>query len=265
VTEGRGGVLLSGEEDAPNNYRLSVSLGGAVGEPTNSPRHRHIFDQVRYLMKGEYSVGVDQVMTEGQIGYFPESVFYGPQLLQPDLQILTLQCGGPGGIGYPSLEQRRKGYEALMQRDGTIEGGRWTWLDENGDRHNKDAHEALDEEVYGHKITYAPPRYDSLILMNPDNYSWVKDPNTPGVARKIVGTFTERAVRIGFIELDTGAELAFGTEPSPEVLFLKEGRISCNGTVHEQYTAFGTTTEEHAQTLTAVAPSELVYIKLATF
>jgi quercetin dioxygenase-like cupin family protein len=260
-----GGVLLTGEEDSPNEYKFHIVLGGDVGEPTHSPRHHHTFDQVRYLLKGEYSVGTDQVMPEGHVGYFPESVYYGPQDAAPGNDRLTLQCGGASGLGYPSLAQRRKGYEALMASDGKIEGGMWVTVDENGKRHNQDGFEALAEQILGHKLAYAPARYNSIVLMDPDNFDWAKDREHQGVARKTIGVFTERDLRVGFVQLDAGASIPFGTEPAPEILFVKEGSISHNGEAHGRYSAFGTTTEEAPETLTAVEDSELFYIKLHTF
>ena len=45
--------LLEGEDDSPNNYLLNVGLTGAGGWGT--PRHRHNFDQIRYVLKGRVS------------------------------------------------------------------------------------------------------------------------------------------------------------------------------------------------------------------
>ena len=41
-----------------------------------------------------------------------------------------------------------------------------------------------------------------------------------------VATFTERDVRVSFIRADKGATMQFGTEPSSEVLFMKEGKVT---------------------------------------
>src|SRR6267142_4884418 len=69
--------LLTGEDNSPNNYLLNVGRTGGGGWTT--PRHRHTFDQVRYVLKGRYPVAKGVVMEEGSVGYFPESVHYGPQ------------------------------------------------------------------------------------------------------------------------------------------------------------------------------------------
>ena len=52
-----GQVLLTGEDDAPDNFRLNFSrqLG-----PFYSPRHKHNFDQIRIVLGG------------GPMGYGPK-------------------------------------------------------------------------------------------------------------------------------------------------------------------------------------------------
>src|SRR6202167_6506179 len=43
-----------------------------------TPRHRHNFDQIRYVLDGEFSAGTGAI-DAGQCAYFPEGVHYGPQ------------------------------------------------------------------------------------------------------------------------------------------------------------------------------------------
>ena len=70
--------LIFGEDDtSPLNYDLNMGRAGAGGWRT--PRHRHNFDQVRYVIKGELPYGENLNLPEGWIAYFPESVHYGPQ------------------------------------------------------------------------------------------------------------------------------------------------------------------------------------------
>jgi hypothetical protein len=62
-----------------------------------------------------------------------------------------------------------------------------------------------------------------------------------------------------------GAALQFGTEPSNEILFLASGTIGHQGEAHQKLTAFGSAADEAPETLTALEPSELLYVKLPTF
>jgi hypothetical protein len=44
--------LLIGENGSPNNYVLTLGRAGAGGWAT--PRHRHNFDQIRFVIEGDY-------------------------------------------------------------------------------------------------------------------------------------------------------------------------------------------------------------------
>jgi hypothetical protein len=256
-------TLLTGEEDTLNNYRLNYGIGGGDNDAL-SPRHRHTFDQFRYFLTDGYQLA-DTVIPAGRIGYFPESVFYGPQVIPPGVTIMDVQFGGAGGNGYPSLAQRRKGMDALRALGGTFESGLYVTVDEKGKRHNQDGFEALMEQITGEKINYVNPRYADQVFVNPENFDWIEDRAFPGVARKSMAVFTERDIRVGAIQLRPGASFSFGTEAAPEIVFVDKGVISFNGEDRPRLTAFGTTATEEPSTLTAAEYTELIYFKLPTF
>ena len=89
--------LLQGEHGSPNNYLLNVGLTGSGGWGT--PRHRHNFDQIRYVLKGKYPASPHKIMGEGAVAYFPESVHYGPQDRPEGLEMMVIQFGGASGSG----------------------------------------------------------------------------------------------------------------------------------------------------------------------
>ena len=93
--------LLTGKDGAPDNYLLNVGRTGAGGWTT--PRHRHNFDQVRYVLKGTYPYAKGKVMKEGWVGYFPEGVYYGPQDRPEGLEMMVCQLGGASGDGSSPL------------------------------------------------------------------------------------------------------------------------------------------------------------------
>ncbi len=256
--------LLYGREGRPDNYKFGYGGAGST-EDWTTPRHRHTFEQIRYVASGEYVVRKDEVMPTGWVAYFPESCYYGPQVKRADCDMLTLQFGGPSGLGYWSTAQRKKALQSLLVKGGKFENGVYTWVDANGKRHNQDAAEAVEQEARGHAVDYPEPRYKDIILMNPAAYSWVNDKDHPGVARKHLGSFTERDIRVAFIRLEKGASMDFGVEKSNEVMFLKEGAMTHDNTRYENLTAFGTEPEEKPVTLRAVEPCELIYIKMPTF
>jgi hypothetical protein len=269
VTDYRSGnrsaaLLLNGKEGALNNYRLTLDGAGSTGDWT-TPRHRHTKEQFRYVVSGQFHITEKEVLPKGWAAYFPESVYYGPQIKPKDLYMLTLQYGGPSGLGYMSPAQMQKGIEQLLARGGEFKNGVYTWIDENGQRHNKDAAEAAEEAAWGRKMEYPPPRYKNYIVINPDAFSWIKDKAVPGLARKNLGSFTERDARFAFIRMDKGATLQFGVEQAPEVLFLKQGALLRERERYDEQTAFSTEADENPISLTAAEPSELIYMKLPTF
>ncbi|HEY2792740.1 MAG TPA: hypothetical protein VGJ28_10300 [Micromonosporaceae bacterium] len=257
-------TLLTGVENAPDNYRLGYSYGGDDAQWT-TPRHHHNFEQIRYVIEGEYSVATRRTIPAGHIGYFPESAYYGPQDMNPELTMLILQFGGPSGQGYASIAQRKKGLEDLKKRDGELRNGIWSWVDADGVHRNQDAFEAVWETMYQRKIEYPPSRYEDIVLINPDSFGWVADPASPGASWKSLGVFSERQTKIAFARLDAGASIEIGTEPSNEIAFVVDGRISAAGETHERLTAFGTTKQDPAEKLTAVEPTTIFYIKMPTF
>ena len=237
-------TLLLGKEGAPNNYK--ANFGG--GEDSGSgdwvaPRHRHTFEQVRHPLSGDYTIGTDQVLPAGWVAYFPESVYYGPQVKSGNLVMFSLQLAAKG----------------------TFNDGVYTWVDDKGVRHNQDSAEAVFEQALGRKTEYPPARYKDLVMMNPAAFNWRRDKDQTGVARKHLGTFTERLIKVALIQVEKGATLSFGEEPAPEVLFLKEGVMTHDNTSYDRHSAFSTETDDAPVALRAIEPCELLYIKTPTF
>ena len=160
-------------------------------------------------------------MPEGCVGYFPESVAYGPQDRPEGLVVLTLQCGGASGNGFLSVKQREAANEALKKK-GEFKKGMFVYVDEQGKRHEKDGSEACFEHATGRELTFAKPRYEDLVMMDPSSYEWIPE-GTPGVASKWLGTFTERNARFGFVRIDAGATFSAGMEPSIELAVREQG------------------------------------------
>jgi hypothetical protein len=260
-------LLLTGEEDAPDNYVLRYGKDESQeGEPNRmGPRHHHNFEQIRYPMDGEYQICGDRWIPAGWVGYFPETVYYGPNGLTPNVNLLVLQFGGPSGLGLNSIAQNRKGREGLKAKGRRFEDGLVVWEDENGVTHKQDGFEALMEETSGGKVVYAPPRYDDILLINPEGFDWVPVEGQPGVSYRVLGTFTARDIRIGFYQVEPGATLEFGTTPATEIGFIQKGSMTHNGDKHGFGTAFSTKPTDPAEQFTAVETTELFYVKLPTF
>ncbi|MGO7209371.1 hypothetical protein ACCT30_51415, partial [Rhizobium ruizarguesonis] len=78
--------------------------------------------------------------------------------------------------------------EALKAK-GEFKDGIFTWIDDKGQKHNVDGATACYEEAMGKKMVLAKPRYDDVVMMDPDSYDWIET-GTSGVSKKLLGTFT---------------------------------------------------------------------------
>jgi hypothetical protein len=253
--------LLTGEDDTLNNYVLNVGRTGAGG--WQAPRHRHNFDQIRFVLKGAFPYAKDKFLPEGWIGYFPESVYYGPQDRQEGLEMVVCQFGGASGQGYISVERRERANEALKKR-GDFKDGIFTYYDENNKKHNQDGFEACYEEITGKKLVYSDPRYHDLVFMNPDNYEWIADKET-GVYTKWVGSFTERNTRIGFSRIEAGSQFSAGLQEATELMYLIKGKVALNEKEYGPASAFEFGANEGPVPMRALEQGEFLRIVLPKF
>jgi hypothetical protein len=253
-------ILMAGKEGSKDNYTvgLTKTVGGYL-----VPRHHHNFDQVRYFLEGETTFG-KYVLRKGWVGYFPEGVYYGPQERSDGSCSLVLQFGGATGYGYLSRPEQKAARLELEKR-GKFEKGAYTWVDEKGQRHNKDAFEAVYEQAVGQKCAYPPPRYEDIIVMNSENYHWVADPHSPGVFHKWLGAFGERQTRVGVIRVDAGATLTVGLHDARETMAVIKGEIAHDGRSYPLYSGFGIEPQEGPIALKAVEETELFCLQLPKF
>lgn len=249
-------TLLKGRQGSPGNYKLNVSH--AVTE-WKTPRHTHVFDQIRFPLEGEFVYGKDKVLKAGQVAYFPAGVYYGPQIRRAGLKLVLAQFGTTTGGGFLSYEERKAAMDAL-QHKGKFENGVYTYIDAHGQRHNQDASEAVWEQATGGKPHYPEPRYSEVIVMNPSCFAWVADGD--GLLHKWLGAFTEGGARVGFVRLERGATYRAGLHYAPELLFVVSGTVDCAGRKYPAHTAFGLDAGEGPIALTGAEASELYCVQL---
>jgi quercetin dioxygenase-like cupin family protein len=108
---GRVGIRLRDMSfrDPDRGLNLSVAVG-VTGAGGYSPRHRHVFEQIRYYIDGPTKFD-RTIYQPGDCVYFPEGVAYGPQTSHNDADCLhvTLQFSGPSGIYFPTTEEQELG------------------------------------------------------------------------------------------------------------------------------------------------------------
>lgn len=253
--------LLVGEDGSPNNYDLNTGYTGGGGWRT--PRHRHNFDQIRYVAEGRLPYSETEYLETGWIGYFPESVHYGPQEREEGLRTVVLQSGGASGQGYLSVAQRES-TNAELEKTGEFRKGMYYWTGDDGVEHEQDGSQAIFEKAVGRKLEFATPRYSDVIAMNPDAFAWLAT-GSAGVSEKWVGRFTERDLRIGFVRLDEGAVYGAGQFDSIEILFQISGRISAGDGVYGPETGYEFLANEGPVALTATEPTEFLRVVLHRF
>ncbi len=252
--------LLRGTEGAKDNFWMTlVQADGNF----YSPRHRHNFDQLRFCLEGRMSVGPDLYLEAGQIGFFPEGQYYGPQQDTHPNRAMVLQFGGMSRCGFVSRKQLFAAQEVLRE-NGTFEKGVYKRTSGEG-RKNQDGFEAIYEQVFGHSFTYPKPRYEQTVIMTADNFEWVPN-GTKGVAHKLLGVFTEREIRLEMTRLDSGAAVEMPGRPGQSIFFVvkgsgQAGADKTDGDAYSQYTAIEAASGE-AIAVTAGEPSEILRVTL---
>jgi hypothetical protein len=220
--------LLMGEEpDKLENFRYI--LGRQEGD-FHMPRHRHTFEQIRLPLVGDMNLGEQGILHEGEIGYFPEGQTYGPQddpLDNPKQLQLVLQFGGASGLGMGA--GRGRGPDA--RRDGVAP--------------RREARE----------VKFPRPRYQSVLIMNPEHFNYLPVPGAPGVQRKHFGSFTERAFWIEYIKIDAGTQWTSTVDEGRRLMVVLSGQGTVDDTKIGQLAALQL---EAGETLHVDAAEELV-------
>jgi hypothetical protein len=212
--------LLDGTPGMPGNFQFNI---GELDGDFVSPRHRHNFDQFRFLIDGTMSFGRNGKMTTGSFGYFPEGAAYGPQTSAGKTMTAVLQFGGASGSGYLSRQEVQEGNEAL-RAFGTFKDGFFRRNDGVPGRKNTDGYQAIWEHMHGQRMEYPKPRYRDPILLDPAHYEWRAMAGMPGVSHKALGTFTERECGASLVKIDAGASWRV-EGPTVLLMLAGEGRV----------------------------------------
>lgn len=215
-------TLFQGQSGRRDNFEFGIVE--FEKERNGSPRHRHVFDQFRYALKGEIEYNPGEAIPEGCLAYFPEGTPYGPFRIHKDSTLLSLQLGGPSGQGFIHRQDLGKAQQALA-REGAFDKGIYTWVDAEGRRHNEDAHKAVWRRVTGEVDVQMPaPRYDHPVLVYPDNYKW--RPLAGGVSEKLLGVFNERRTSAAMLRIEKGASHKRVPGTQAHLHFVLEGAMA---------------------------------------
>ena len=249
--------LLTGREQTSDNFALILAEESA---DFYSPRHCHPWDQIRLCLSGEVPVAPGLGLADGEVGYFPEGVLYGPQDGTVDRLVLVLQFGGASGLGYLSEQQLARGRRELQDL-GRFERGVFHRNDGDGSE-SKDGYAAVWEQVTGTAMSLPAPRFKGPVLMDPAGFAW-RDV-APGIQKKSLGMVTERGVEIGFVTIQPDTHYpVVNSGDTQRIIFVTQGFGVCDAGDYEPHTAISLAPGEEL-TFKASRPTEIFCVVLPT-
>ena len=248
--------LDSGLPGVTMEYSLSVVPDGYF-----TPRHRHNFDQIRYTLTGIQSTGLGD-LAAGEVGYFPEGSYYGPQKQEGECECLVLQFQGASGERLLSNEEMNATYDKLIKAGGKFENGVYKGFKPDGTPKNRDSYEAIWEEHEGRDLAFPPPRYRDPVMMLAKNYRYWPDRRRAGVEVKHLGTFSEARTGVGFLRLAPGAVLAEGEQEDAELRYCTAGAFDYDGRTWGRGAYMFVPNGAHTGDLRATAATEFFVIAL---
>ena len=191
-----------------------------------TPRHRHTFDQYRYALTGDRMIE-DGYVKPGECAFYPEGVYYGPQMQTAPTIGLGLQFQGISGLPYLTHVDLRNAVKALKAEGWSFKDGIATKIGPDGHKINKDLHGACVEYLTGEKIDFPVGRFEKPIVMKPEGHPWILDRKVQGVEHKKLGFFGGSGIRL--MKLEPGAKIPARREEDAEIRYVIDGSITYGG------------------------------------
>lgn len=215
--------------DTENN--LGLRIGSLYADPYYlSPRHKHTFQQVRFLVDGKMRYG-KEIYEAGDCLYIPEGAAYGP--ITPvstrdggseNMHFVDIQFEGPSGIPYPHPDVVVDAQRALAET-GEFDDGVYTFA--NGRK--RDAYEAILEHITGEPVKYPPSRLDTYVVMRTGSFPWIESSHLSGVSQRHMGYFFECGPNVKMMTIKAGSKLPAGSPDGHRAMFLLNGKLTFNG------------------------------------
>jgi len=186
----------------------------------SAPRHRHNFDQIRYVVSGRPDFGNGQVAEGGQVAFFPAGAHYGPEVIE-EAEVLLIQWSDE----WMTRSQHDATY-AEMQKVGEFKDGYYVTVDADGTERRADGRNAVWETFMNRALTYPTPQYPQPVVMEPQGFEW--RPAGDGAASKMLGRFTDRDVYLAGYRWDTGGTVVLSAERT-QLLWVSSGQVTVEG------------------------------------
>ena len=218
---------------------MGLRIGSLYADPQYmSPRHRHTFQQIRFLVEGKMRYNKD-IYNAGDCLYIPEGAYYGP--ITPvekreggveKMHFVDIQFEGPSGIPYPHPDDVVRSQRQLAET-GKFEEGIYTFASGR----KRDAYEAILENLTGKPVEYPPSRLDNYVVMRTGSYPWVKT-GRDGISQRHLGYFFECGPNLKMLSLKAGSKLEPGEPDGHRALFLLSGSVSFDGQAFDAFSYF---------------------------
>lgn len=245
-------TLIEGVGSDVDNFAIYLQ---ELDDTFYTPRHRHNFDQFRIALKQPYNVGPKTDLQPGEMAYFPEGAYYGPQNGTPGTEVLSLHFAGPSRSRYINLKELSAGLAELKRR-GTVANGIFTEVTGDGVKHNQDSYEAVWEQLEGMQMRYPKPRYATPLTIRPDEFQWREC--VGGARVKHLGTFTENEAALKMHQLAGSISISVGSERHRCVLVVIQGAIAHQSAEYAKYSCFLTNLGENCELSATTAGATLI-------
>src|SRR5579863_10527967 len=203
-----------------NNLWLSLS---EMEDGWYSPRHRHNFDQIRYVLAGETGF-TKWDLRAGECAYFPAGVSYGPQEQHGSALLFTLQFPGAGGQYYLTPEQVEETVARLRSSDPTFgQDGQGT--DQEGRK--RDSYEIVWETHQQTPVSYPAGGYDSPVLF--DRSEPLADDHVAGGDVTLIGAVESNGLQVLRVRSADSLRIAPFAPTRTEFWILEEGAVEVRG------------------------------------
>jgi hypothetical protein len=225
----RGGNYRAGHQRqmfTVNDPELGVAFRGSYTTALEGPasiRHHHNFEQLRYLLDGEWEYGRRRIKP-GTIGFFGESVHYGPLRCLKASRSIGLQYPGWSGAKFISRAEEKQVQKEMVEKGVKFDSGLATWPDGR----KQDGSEALWEYWAGEKLDYAKPRFDDEVWLHTERFEW-ESSDVKGVAIKRLAYLDQRGPAVSLLKLEPGASTPAGHSGAMMLRFVYEGEAEYAG------------------------------------
>ena len=244
-------------EDAPDGLNFSLRrVQFQPGEAAlRTPRHRHLFQQIRWSEADSYNFAPGQDIPEGDLAYFPKGAWYGPQH-EDSATGFALQYGFNGEYqesGEAWAAHRKVAMEQMNAR-GKFEDGVYKLNDPGPDEiAERDSVHAIYQETYrvatGKTFPTPTEGYETPILVHPAAFAYYKA--SDGVEVKRLGNFFDNAgpradVRLLMTHLNDGGVYTLDGERA-QIGWTKEPGLVVDGQEYPELTCFYSPLGEQSQ------------------